>query len=122
VQHATAQALALFEANASMIGRLARVDGLEVVDAASPLMGETVSIGGQPTTFALLRTATDDAAEQRRIAAELERLTRLAAAQQAKLANEAFVSRAPEAVVAREREKLAALSAELDVLRGQLAG
>jgi valyl-tRNA synthetase len=122
VQHANHHTLALFEANASMIQRLAKVERLEVADPAERLVGETVMLAGTPTTFALLRTATDPAAEARRISDEIERLGKLVIAQEAKLANTSFVSRAPEAVVTKEREKLAALSAEVDVLRGQLAG
>jgi valyl-tRNA synthetase len=121
VQHATAHALALFEANAAMICRLAKVERLDVADPDARLVGETVMLAGTPTTFALLRTTTDPAAERRRIAGEIERLEQLVAAQQSKLANAAFVSRAPEAVVTKEREKLAALLAEIDVLRRQLA-
>jgi valyl-tRNA synthetase len=122
VQHATPTALALFEANTAMIQRLAKVERLEVAAADARLVGETVMLGGVPTTFALLRTLTDPVAEQRRVAGEIERLSRLVTAQQGKLANESFVSRAPETVVAKERDKLSALNAEIDVLRGQLEG
>jgi valyl-tRNA synthetase len=105
-----------------MIQRLAKVERLEVAAADARLVGETVMLGGVPTTFALLRTLTDPVAEQRRVAGEIERLSRLVTAQQGKLANESFVSRAPETVVAKERDKLSALNAEIDVLRGQLEG
>jgi valyl-tRNA synthetase len=47
--------------------------------------------------------------ERDRLVAEIERL-------RGKLANDAFVTNAPEAVVAAEREKLARLEAELDAL------
>jgi valyl-tRNA synthetase len=122
VQHATPEAFALFEAIAAMIQRLAKVERLELVSSDATLVGETVMLAGVPTTFALLRTVTDPAAEQRRIAGEIDRLGKLVSAQQGKLANESFVSRAPESVVTKEREKLAALVAEIDVLRKQVVG
>jgi valyl-tRNA synthetase len=122
VQHASPTTLALFAAEAAMIERLAKVERLEVADPTDRLVGETVMLAGVPTTFALLRTVTDPAAEAQRITNEIERLVKLVAAQEGKLANESFVSRAPEAIVTKEREKLAALSAEVDVLRRQLAG
>ena len=39
----------------------------------------------------------------------------------AKLANEAFVGKAPEAIVAKEREKLAGYTADRDELAARLA-
>ncbi|HRP08576.1 MAG TPA: hypothetical protein PLL69_08810, partial [Gemmatimonadales bacterium] len=110
----------LLESNASMIERLARIDSLEFVDDSTAVVGETVLLGGRPVTFALRRTDTDRAAEQERIRREMQRLGELAAAQEGKLANEAFTSRAPAAVVEREREKLAALLTERDALQRQL--
>ncbi len=41
--------------------------------------------------------------------------------QEGKLSNEQFTSKAPEAVVQNEREKLAAAQARLEALRGRLS-
>jgi valyl-tRNA synthetase len=121
VQHATARVAALLADNAGLVTRLARVDRLEPVDGTSRLTGETVTLDGRPTTFALLRTDRDREAERARVEREVARLGGLVTAQAGKLANEAFVSRAPAAVVEKERQKLGTLRAELDALQQQLA-
>ncbi len=54
--------------------------------------------------------------EQQLVKAEAE-----VARGEAKLANEGFTSRAPEAVVAKERDKLAAHASERDELAARLA-
>jgi valyl-tRNA synthetase len=56
-----------------------------------------------------------------RLGAELERLTRLIANQETKLANQQFTSRAPEAIVAKEREKLGSWREQADTLRRKRA-
>jgi valyl-tRNA synthetase len=52
-----------------------------------------------------------------RLGAELSRLTGQIRSQEARLANEQFLTRAPEAVVARERDKLASWKDQAEVLR-----
>ncbi|MCL4866368.1 MAG: hypothetical protein KJZ47_10765, partial [Gemmatimonadales bacterium] len=59
----------------------------------------------------------DLAKECRRLGDELGRLAGQVEAQERKLGNAQFVSRAPEAVVAKEREKLAAWRDQAAVLR-----
>ena len=58
----------------------------------------------------------DPAEEERKRAAERERLRGEIARAEAKLANEGFVAKAPEQLVAAEREKLDRLRRELEAL------
>ena len=69
--------------------------------------------------FIPLRGLVDPAAERERIDRQIDRLDRRAARSSAKLANPAFVERAPEAVVEGERRKLAEASERLASLRLQ---
>jgi valyl-tRNA synthetase len=59
--------------------------------------------------------------ERLRIGREVDRLTGLLGATDAKLANENFVARAPAEVVEKEREKAAALRELRDRLAAKLA-
>ncbi len=65
--------------------------------------------------------AVDPAAERRRVAEELATAERELARAEGKLANERFVSRAPEDLVAAERGKVERYTAEVAALRDQLA-
>ena len=56
-----------------------------------------------------------------RLGTELERLTQLIASQETKLANPQFTSRAPEAIVAKEREKLGSWREQAETLRRKRA-
>ncbi|MFV0679673.1 valine--tRNA ligase [Ottowia sp.] len=63
----------------------------------------------------------DIAAEKARLGKEAERLEREITKAQAKLGNEAFVAKAPPAVIEQEKTRLADFSAALEKLRQQLA-
>jgi valyl-tRNA synthetase len=100
------------------IRRLAKVAELRLVDqpTAEPGAGHAVLRDGTTVTVPLGELIDLDR-ECRRLGAELARLADQIARQEARLGNTAFVTRAPAAVVAREREKLAAWKEQADMLR-----
>jgi valyl-tRNA synthetase len=65
--------------------------------------------------------AIDVAAETARLSKEAARLEGEITKASAKLNNEAFVAKAPEAVIAQERKRVADFTATLDKMRAQLA-
>ncbi len=68
-----------------------------------------------------LPIAIDLAAEQARLGKEIARVQAELAKAQGKLQNASFVAKAPAAVVAQERERVAGFEASLDKLQAQLA-
>jgi valyl-tRNA synthetase len=67
-----------------------------------------------------LHVEVDVAAERERLTREIVRLQAEAEKSQARLASASFVERAPAAVVAQERERLASFTQSLDRLRDQV--
>jgi valyl-tRNA synthetase len=68
-----------------------------------------------------LHVEIDVAAETERLRKEIKRIEGDLAKEQGKLANESFVARAPAAVVAEVKQRIAGFSAALERLSGQLA-
>jgi len=95
---------------------LARISSLRVVtqlpDSDSP-----IAIAGPHRLMPHIEV--DPVAERERVAKEIARLQGEIAKARAKLANASFVERAPAAVVAQERERLAAFEATLAKLSGK---
>ena len=83
-----------------------RAESVEFVPAGSDLaMPSKMTAFG--TVYLSLEGLVDKAAEAKRIAGELAKLSGFIRSSEAKLANENFVAHAPEAVVAEARRKLA---------------
>jgi valyl-tRNA synthetase len=103
------------------VARLARVQWIpaDPAPATDTPAGEPVATvpvpGGVVSVFA--SDAVDLEAQARRAQARLAELESEIARAEGKLANERFVAKAPEQVVAAEREKLERLRAELEDLR-----
>ncbi|MES2123068.1 MAG: valine--tRNA ligase [Gemmatimonadota bacterium] len=107
-------------ADADTIRRLAKIESL-VVGAAPTEAGGTIVLDDRTTVIVPLGDLVDIEKECARLGGEAGKLEQLVSAQEAKLANENFVSRAPAAIIAKEREKLDAWRAQSATLREKRA-
>ena len=101
-----------YQQTAALVARMARLELVGEEEGEPDALAEIAVPGGR---IEVLEGVDTEALAQRAAARRRTRLAEIARAQ-AKLADAAFVAKAPPAVVAREREKLAALRAELEAL------
>ena len=96
-----------FKAGEMYICKLAYADHITLADAAPDASEKMVSVvTNDAKIFMPLAELVDLEAERARLAKELEKAQKQVEGQERKLANENFVARAPEQVVATERERL----------------
>jgi valyl-tRNA synthetase len=98
------------DGDAELVARMARLD----LDGDGELTASVPFDGGMAEIRA--GALVDPAEEERKRAAERERLQAEVARAESKLANEGFVAKAPEQLVTAEREKLDRLRRELEQL------
>jgi valyl-tRNA synthetase len=110
-----------FAGERETILRLAQLEEL-ILDGAPPPSGAGAHavFGDGSEVVVALAGAVDVQQECRRLSGELQRLEQQLAGLAVKLTNENFVSRAPAAVVAREREKERVWREQRSVLAGKL--
>ncbi|MFZ6649129.1 valine--tRNA ligase [Undibacterium sp. TJN25] len=118
LQAANAEDKLRMQAFAPYLQALAKLSEVQVLDAL-PESPAPVSVVGDAKM--MLKVEIDVAAERERLSKEIARLDAEIAKAQAKLGNEGFVARAPAAVVAQEKERVAGFSATLEKLREQFA-
>ena len=107
-----------FEAGMSYICKLAYSSGVSVQAAAPEKTEGMVSvITDNARMFIPMAELVDLEKEKARIAKELANAEKMLAGQEAKLSNQNFVTRAPEAVVNVERDKKAKLEALIENLK-----
>jgi len=111
---------ALLEGQGTLMKTLARMDGENLGAGAGAPKGAAVQLAGKVQVFLPLEGLLDKGAERLRLDKEQGRLQGLLAAQKAKLSNEAFVSKAPPAVVALERAKVTEMESSLAKLKKSL--
>jgi valyl-tRNA synthetase len=118
---------AMFDGERDTIVRLAQLESLALDGAPQGVGGGAEGAGGAHAVFGdgsevvvALEGAIDVQQECRRLSDELGRLDQQLKGLAARLTNESFVSRAPQDVVAREREKEKAWRDQRDVLAGKL--
>jgi valyl-tRNA synthetase len=100
----------------------ARIRSLLKLTAAADGFAPTASVQAEGVTIQLDTAATIDvAAERRRMEKDLSVARTDVAAAQRKLSSQSFIDRAPAAVVAKNRDRLAAAQAEISRLAERLA-
>jgi valyl-tRNA synthetase len=107
------------EANRRALRDLARVEELTFAGADGEVGASAVLRSGTEL-FVPLAGVIDLDRERARLREEIDRLEGQRAATERKLANERFVSRAPEEVVGRERDKLASFAEQKERLATKL--
>ncbi|WP_421885650.1 valine--tRNA ligase [Methylibium sp.] len=104
-----------------LLKALAKLSDVRVIDSEAGFVQATtaapVSVHGDARLA--LHVEIDVEAERERLSKEVARLEGEIVKAEIKLGNESFVARAPAAVVAQERQRLADFSATLDRLRAQ---
>jgi valyl-tRNA synthetase len=118
VEPGNAEDRARMQAFAPYIQSLGKLSEVQIVDAL-PESPAAVSIVG--TTKLMLKVEIDVAAERERLSKEIARIEAEIGKANGKLSNESFVARAPAAVVAQEKERLANFSATIEKLREQFS-
>jgi valyl-tRNA synthetase len=113
---------AFVQAATGLLKALAKVSDVQVhtdeaAYAQATLNSPVVEFGG---TRLALHVEIDVAAETERLSKEITRLDGEITKASAKLANEGFVARAPAAVVAQERQRIAEFTATRDRLQAQV--
>ncbi len=107
--------MAAFAPYIQMLGKLSEVQIVDVL----PESPAAVSVVG--TTKLMLKVEIDLKAERERLSKEIARLEGEIAKANGKLSSESFVARAPAAVVAQEKERVATFGATLAKMQEQLA-
>ena len=107
--------LGAFIPHLKALGKLSEVS----IEDTLPKSPAPVSIVGDVRL--MLKVEIDVAAERERLSKEIAKVENDIAKINAKLSNENFVAKAPEKVVATERERLAGFSSVLDKLKDQLS-
>jgi valyl-tRNA synthetase len=108
------------ECNHALLESLAKLESITWLEDAAEAPQAATSLVGEMRQLIPLAGLIDKAAEQARLQKNIQKLEQETARLNAKLGNENFVSRAPEAVVDKEKEKLADAESALASLRTQL--
>ena len=104
----------------NMLGRLANVTSIQWLDDDDEAPLNALSLVGDLKVMVPLAGLIDLEAERGRIGKEVERAQQELEKIDKKLSNEAFVAKAPEAIVTKDRERAAELQTTLQTLQKQL--
>ncbi len=120
LQGASAHDRASLERHRATLERLAVADSVTILEPGEPAPPAATVIVGELTVLVPMEGLIDAAAEAERLGKRLARAREDLAKTRAKLSDESFVSHAPSAVVAGERERATELEHAVTRLQGQL--
>lgn len=118
-QHGSDEDRQRIEDNRGLLGSLARLESITWLEAETQAPEAATSLVGDMQLLIPLAGLIDKEAELARLQKNISKLEQDAERIRSKLANENFVSRAPEAVVGKEKEKLAEVESALKSLQQQ---
>ncbi len=105
--------LSLINGNQELIKRLKTgIETLEIKESGEKISGAIVVISGEIEAY--LVGAIDQDKERQRLLKEKETLEQLVIRQEEKLSNQEFINRAPEKIIAAEKEKLSVYQRDLE--------
>jgi valyl-tRNA synthetase len=107
------------DANRSLLEALAKLEAITWLDEVAEAPESAISLVGEMQLLIPLAGLIDKQAELARLQKNIQKLEQDAQRINAKLANDNFVSRAPKAVVNKEKRKLADTESALSSLRVQ---
>ena len=110
----------LLNHNESMLKNLARLESITWMDEGDKIPESATALVGEMQILIPMAGLIDIAAERERLNKEIDYNKGFIVKLEGKLANENFVSRAPEKVVAMERQKLSETQSKLNSLSEQL--
>jgi len=108
-------------ATQAVLTKLARLGSVTVLDAGDKGPASATALVGEMEVMIPMAGLIDKAAELARIAKAVDKLSKDMARTEGKLNNQGFVAKAPEAVIAKERDKLADMQMQLSKLEEQKA-
>jgi len=98
---------------------LAKLDGIKLLDSSETAPASATALLGEMEILIPMAGLIDKAAELARLAKTSEKLAKDVERTQAKLSNQNFVGRAPEAVIEKEKMKLADAQMQLEKIQEQ---
>jgi valyl-tRNA synthetase len=120
LQNASSDDRARLSRNRNYIDFLARTESITVLGAGEQAPESATALVGEMKVLIPMAGLIDVAAEVARLTKEIDKARAEVQRVEAKLANPAFVDKAPEAVVQKERDKIAATNSALASLQQQL--
>ena len=106
-------------ATQAVLSKLARLSSITVLEDGDKGPASATALVGEMEVMIPMAGLIDKEAELARIAKAVEKIEKDMARTQGKLNNQGFVAKAPEAVIAKEREKLAEMEMQLAKLNEQ---
>ncbi len=119
LQNGSAQDKVLFETHESYLMKLAKLESITWLNLGDDAPESATSLVGEMKLLIPMAGLIDKGVELKRLDKEIEKLTKLSKQLEGKLSNPGFTDKAPEAVVQKERGKLAELETALKNLQQQ---